>query len=348
MSGLEPRVAGGDPTGNGNQAILFDTEMISRRPVIAGETLFDEFERGPSVLGGAPLNVAWNLCGFGLDPFFISAVGNDSRGQKAKDVMSQWGLDIRGIQTSGKFPTGTVQVRVHNGNPVFEILDNQAWDDIRLTNLNSDQSDWALFYSGSLAFRNETSQATLRQLIQTAAPRFVDINIRQPFFEPAWLEELLDGAQWVKLNHEELEFVCGMTCQSVEQIRVAIARLREQYCNTEFLVTCGSAGAVAIDKSGESFFAAAPAPQPLIDSVGAGDAFSAATIYGLLHDIPLQQVLAAAVHFASRTCSFVGALTTNRQHYRDFTERMIPVVKSAHPHEGNDDIEPDGTMRSHG
>ena len=97
--------------------------------MIFGEVLFDIFSDGSTVLGGAPFNVAWHL--------------------------QAWGLDTAGLQMDSIHPTGTVEVKFYNGEPVFEIVDNRAYDHIQPDTISS--LDPALLYHGTLAVRNRTS-----------------------------------------------------------------------------------------------------------------------------------------------------------------------------------------------
>ena len=96
------------------------------RPAVFGEVLFDRFEDGSSVLGGAPFNVVWHLQGFGLEPLLISRVGNDRLGEQVIAAMESWGMDTRGIQFDKDHPTGTVNVTLNNGQPTFDIVPERA------------------------------------------------------------------------------------------------------------------------------------------------------------------------------------------------------------------------------
>ena len=84
---------------------------LTGRPLIFGEVLFDRFPDGSEVLGGAPFNVAWNLCGLGRAPLLMSRVGEDERGDRILGAMREFGMDCGGIQRDPEHPTG------HRGNP---------------------------------------------------------------------------------------------------------------------------------------------------------------------------------------------------------------------------------------
>jgi len=297
--------------------------MPALRPLIVGEVLFDRFPDGQRVLGGAPFNVACNLQGLGLAPMFLSAVGADDEGREIRARMEAWGLEISGLQVSARWPTGKVRVELRDRQPTFYILDKQAYDDIRFPACPVSPVDYSLLYVGSLAYRNEPSRSTLRRLLEESGlPRFVDINIRQPWFDRAWIPDLLGGARWSKLSSQELSWIAKTECRSSEEIQFAAEKLGRQYGGQRYFVTCGSDGAYAVDESGDVLFAKAPKPETLVDTVGAGDAFAAAAIVGLSRNWPLDEILQSAVRFASRTCTIQGATTRDRSHYSPFKASM--------------------------
>jgi len=296
--------------------------MNRKTPLIIGEVLFDEFGSDRRVLGGAPLNVAWNLKGCGLDPLFVSAVGDDDAGREVQDALNSWQLDTRFLQVSPTRPTGRVAVHVEDGSPTYEILDQQAYDDIRFPELGSREVEGlGLLYYGSLASRHETTSHTIRRLAaELNMPRFVDINIREPWFDAARRDEFLKGARWIKMNDQELAQLTDRICRTDEDIATAVGELRDVSPQADYWVTRADAGAHVFAATGETYAASAPPPEEFVDSVGAGDAFSAAVIFGILNDVPLEQILRRAVKFGALTCSIAGALTDEPDHYRQLVE----------------------------
>ena len=138
------------------------------RPVVFGEVLFDIFPGGESVLGGAPFNVAWNLQGLGLEPLFISRVGNDELGERVLGSMRDWGMDTRGVQLDRTHPTGTVGIELDGAEPTYTIHPNQAYDHIDPTAAIDALGDErpALLYHGSLALRQPVSRGALSRLLE--------------------------------------------------------------------------------------------------------------------------------------------------------------------------------------
>lgn len=290
------------------------------RPIIFGEVLWDHFPDGRKVLGGAPFNVAWNLKGLGFDPYFVSAVGADDDAEAVRDKMISWGLDLAGLQTIPDRPTGTVAVTLQDNQPSYEIVRDQAYDFIRPLDVEDLSERCSLLYHGSLVFRQQRSRETLRELIhRSGLPRFVDVNIRQPHFDREWLPDLIGGASWVKLNHEELGYLSGVPIddsvgEADAPIEAAVTAMHERYGPATYFVTFGSRGAYAITAS-EKWFSPAVSAESFSDSVGAGDAFAAATIAGILREQPPQQSLQAASRFASRICGIKGGTTHDRAVY---------------------------------
>ena len=103
---------------------------MSERICIFGEVLFDHFPDGRRVLGGAPFNVAWNLCALGADPLLISRVGTDGNALSVRSAMQVWGMSMAGLQSGPEAPTGLVQVTFADGEPAYEIVHPAAWDAI--------------------------------------------------------------------------------------------------------------------------------------------------------------------------------------------------------------------------
>ena len=283
--------------------------MTQARPIIFGEVLFDCFPDGQSVMGGAPFNVAWHLQGLGCEPLLISSVGKDEHGHQVQSSMRERGLDTAGLQVNAQFPTGQVVVSLQAGQPSYEIVPDQAYDYIdqqAALNLAQSQSP-AMIYHGSLALRNEASRSALDAVLEkTGAPVFLDINLREPWWDLPLLDELLQRATWVKLNDEELCVVSRQALSSGSELHTYAKALFEASQLERLIVTRGEHGAFVISKDG--IVEGQPvAVKNLVDTVGAGDAFSAVTIAGILQNKPIQESLDNALAFASQVCEQQGA-----------------------------------------
>ncbi len=285
--------------------------MLRDRPVVFGEVLFDCFPNGQEVLGGAPFNVAWHLQKFSCAPLMISSTGNDRYGAVVRTTMREKGMDISGIQISDRYPTGRVVVTLQDGQPEYDIVTDQAYDHIdaqAAVNVLSGHTP-ALIYHGSLALREKPSREALGALLKkTNAPVFLDLNLRAPWWEMSLLEGILRRATWVKLNDEEL---CEMTRRPMNdgsELQVYAKELFTKYRLKQLIVTCGAQGAFILSKDG--IVEGRPTPvENIVDTVGAGDAFSAVTIAGVLQGWPINETLNKALKFAAEICQQQGGTT---------------------------------------
>lgn len=284
--------------------------MIEGQPILFGEVLFDCFADGNIVLGGAPFNVAWHLQGLGLMPQLISRVGGDQRGSVVLRLMQEWGLSVDAMQLDPEHPTGVVAVQLKDGEPSYNILPDQAYDFIDTDAvLESVQATAAgLVYHGSLAMRNATSRAALlRLLAESQLPVFLDLNLRQPWWDSAHTVSLLRRATWVKINGDELNSAMRGQFDTLQAQQQAARELFVQ-CELHMLVVTRAAeGAFMVLPEGIILDGAAVPAQNLVDTVGAGDGFAAVLIAGLMQGLPAQQMLDQAIAFASRLCEQRGA-----------------------------------------
>ncbi len=295
-----------------------------QRPILFGELLWDQFPSGQAVLGGAPFNVAWHLQGFGLAPLLISRVGQDDHGDRVRSSLQAWGLDLRGIQIDSTYPTGAVQVRLGAaGEPSFEILANQAYDfidpDQALATIQTIPA--ALLYHGTLATRIPSARAAI-QTIQsiTGLPIFLDVNLRDPWWNWNWIGQVLQQARWVKLNRTELDQILANEQIQCSTLADQATALREHYDLELLIVTLGSEGALLALPDQILQESAAPV-DPLIDTVGAGDAFAAVVILGLQNTWSANQILKRAIQFASATCQIPGSVTLDPDFYKRYLQQ---------------------------
>ena len=287
------------------------------RPVIFGEVLFDSFPDGAAVLGGAPFNVAWHLQGFGLQPLFVSRVGDDERGREVLDAMDEWGMDTAGVQVDPVYPTGTVQVSLADGQPSFAILPDQAYDHIgreAVLRLLAGRA-CSVVYLGSLIARGPVSAAALRAVLAEAeAPAFIDVNLRPPWWDADGVAGLLAGARWAKLNDDELARLAGADPSDPITLKAAAEAYRVRNELELLVLTRGAEGAFMLSDAGIVEGIAAPV-EDLKDTVGAGDAFSAVTLLGLSRGWSPADILDRALGFAAAVCGLRGATTRDRTLY---------------------------------
>lgn len=284
---------------------------LKGRPVIFGEVLFDSFPDGREVLGGAPFNVARHLQGFAMKPLFISRVGDDSRGEQVREAMAGWGMDSAGLQCDAQHPTGSVAITMQGKQHTFDILPNQAYDyiDADLALPLMQQNTISLLYFGSLIEREPVSRNTLQQLRTLPVPLFSDINLRAPWWHPQGVVSLLQGVNWVKLNDEELKAL-GFDGDPES----AAQHMRDAFELDLLVVTRGEAGALFV--TAEEVLQGEPVEvKGLVDTVGAGDAFSSVVLLGMLRQWSLAKTLHHALEFAAHLCEVRGAVLADNSYY---------------------------------
>lgn len=287
--------------------------MTHNQIAIFGEVLIDQFPDGQQILGGAPFNVAWHLQAFAQHPCFISRVGRDATGDKIRQAMQAWGMAVENLQIDPDHPTGTVQVSFSNGEPGYDILDDQAYDFID-DQLDSDRQ-FSVIYHGTLALRNRVSEQALRDLTAGRQGKvFIDVNLRAPWWHKETVSQWLANAHWAKLNDDELTHLAARQNTLQETMRLFL----EQHELEVLVVTCGSQGALALSRDGEFIEVAPTADLAVVDTVGAGDAFAAVLLLGMQHGWPLQLAMERAQSFASALVTQRGATVQDLSFYRPF------------------------------
>jgi fructokinase len=285
---------------------------------IFGEVLYDVFPDGQQVLGGAPFNVAWHAQAFGLEPHFISRVGNDTQGDRVIAAMRNWGMHLDGLQQDAEHPTGRVQVSLTVANePTYHIVPDSAWDFIDST-LLPPCGDCRLLYHGTLALRNAVSRGALEVIKRrTPGATFIDVNLRAPWWDREDVIAQLADVRWTKLNHHELELLAQEAVGTEE----AIERFMRRYAPELLIVTQGDAGALAVSGTGERAHAVPDRRLAVVDTVGAGDAFASVVLLGIIRRWPLPVMLERAQSFASAIVGQRGATVGDMGFYRPFLEQ---------------------------
>ena len=275
--------------------------------VSLGEVLWDILP-GAEHLGGAPFNFALHARNLGHDVCFISAVGDDPYGQRALTQMEEAGLSTRFVRRTPDYPTGIVSVTLDAaGNPQYQIHRPAAYDFPALATLDlgalfTPPPQW--IYFGTLQQMSAPAYDFTRQLLAAAptARRFYDVNLRANSYTPELVRTLARHANVLKLNEHELpvlQELSGIAGSSLEDFCRNCARAfdLEVIC-----VTRGSKGCALLLE--EKFLEAPGFQIKVADTIGAGDAFSAALVHGLSAGWPVQRI----ANFANR----VGALVASR------------------------------------
>lgn len=283
---------------------------------IFGEVLFDCFSDGEKKLGGAPFNVAWHLQAFADAPVFISSIGDDESGQQIRKAMQQWQLSTDGLQTDKTHLTGEVKVSLQGSEPSYDIKANQAYDFIQTAQLPTLRND-TIIYHGSLALRNANSKEALNFLTRPKSISvFMDVNLRSPWWNKESVFECLKRARWCKLNQHEL---ADLGFNSAD-LRQDMARMQAHFQLEQLIVTRGEEGGIVRCNDGSFYEQKRVTADKLIDTVGAGDAFSAMYLHGILAGWPVRKTLLKAQQFASKVIGLRGAVSKDPAFYSEFTQ----------------------------
>jgi len=299
------------PTAEGGCATYLLIYMVATPHIVVGlgEALWDMLPTGKH-LGGAPLNFAYIASLLGEHAMIASRIGNDSLGSEIQVELGGRSLDLGGIQTDSNLPTGTVDVRFRDGQPEYEIRQPAAWDALEWTpkwREIASKCDAVCF--GSLAQRAPKSRQTIQNFVENTRPeclRVFDINLRKPFYEREVIESSLHLASILKLNDLELPEIAAILGLKGDSQQALMNELIDTFGLKTVLVTCGERGAMAV---GEAKTASHPGFKVRVrDTIGAGDAFTAAAIHCILRGIDLEKTLAFANKWASWVASQAGGM----------------------------------------
>ncbi|MGJ7916496.1 PfkB family carbohydrate kinase [Massilia sp. LXY-6] len=312
--------------------------------VVFGEALVDEFPT-EQVVGGAPFNVARHLAAFMAPALMITRVGKDRNGQAVRGEFERFAMSDAGLQLDPMEETGRVVVERSGQGHRFQILPRQAYDFINAGAATAGLAnvDAGLVYFGTLAQREQGSSQALGAVLDALpnAKRYLDLNLRPGQYTEATVTRSLTAADIVKVNEEELQALFQWYFQvgpndaplSTEQVHAACRALMDRFALETLIVTLGHRGSVVFLPDG-SLVAHRdnPAPPFVIDTVGAGDAFSAIFLLGRARGWPLALTLARANEFAGAVCAVAGAVPRDLNFYDKWVARWregAPAIPSA-------------------
>jgi fructokinase len=273
-----------------------------------GEVLWDLLPSGRQ-LGGAPGNFAYHAHALGATACVITRVGADNLGHEIRHRFEEQGIADGTLQVDDTAPTGTVTVTLsENGNPNYVIHENVAWDHLAVTPtaLKAIRGADAICF-GSLAQRGEMSRASIQRLV-SAAPanslRVFDINLRQKYFSREVIEQSLRLANVLKLNDGELPFLASIFDLSGSTEK-QIQTLAQKFSLQVVALTRGADGSLLFQNGRWSDCSSMPVK--IVDTIGAGDSFTAALVMGLLLEKDLVEINRLANEVARHVCSCAGA-----------------------------------------
>lgn len=283
------------------------------KPIVIGigEYLWDLLPTGKKA-GGAPVNFAYHASQHGTEGWAISAVGKDELGDELLAVAEAHKINMEVSRID--YPTGTVKVTLCNGQPNYEICEGVAWDRIPLTEESINLAKRAKAISfGTLAQRGEVSRATTISLVQSApkdALKVYDINLRQHFWSKELIESSLEMANVLKINDEELETLKPVFDIEEMDTNQACRYFMEKFSLNMLVLTAGDKFS-SIYYGNEKSTIETPKVE-VVDTVGAGDAFSGSLIGSLLMGKSIAEAHKEAVETAAYVCTQAGAWTPAR------------------------------------
>jgi fructokinase len=250
--------------------------------VCFGEVLWDVFPTHKKI-GGAPLNVALRLNSLGNEVFIVSKVGNDLNGTKLIDFINANGVSTDFIQVDENYETGTVKVVLDDkGSASYDIEFPRAWDKIQYSDkLMTLVEESDAFYYGSLVARGDISKRTLLELIEKAKYKICDLNLRPPHYTTEGLIELMEKADFLKLNDDELFEISKELGSKYNSIEQNVKFISEATNTKSVCVTKGNHGALLLTE-GKLYYNSGYQIK-VVDTVGAGDSFLASLISKLLN-----------------------------------------------------------------
>ncbi len=277
-----------------------------------GEILWDLLPSGKQ-LGGAPANFAYHAALLGHRSAIASRVGEDALGREIRDRLTGHpaGIDvsIEWLQADPDHATGTVDVVLgKDGQPSFTINEAVAWDHLAWPpSWQSLAGRTGAVCFGSLAQRSRGSQATIRHFVAATGAgclRVFDVNLRQRFYSEEILRESLHLASVAKLNDDELPIVAELMGVAAGDEASMTAGLRERFGLAWVVVTRGARGAIL---AGDRHWEHPGFKVTVADTVGAGDAFTAALTHHLLAGSDPEKTLDAACRMGAWVASCKGA-----------------------------------------
>lgn len=270
-----------------------------------GEILWDVYP-DKKIIGGAPLNVALRLHSYNTNVKIISCIGTDDSGNRVEEYLSKNDLSQELIQKNTTLKTGSVEITLdENGNANYEIYKPVAWDAIQLTEIIIGEVKNAPFFVfGSLAARGNYNRITLDRLLEVANIKIFDANLRHPHYDISMVYELMQKSDFIKLNDEELNEICGVLGCREKDLESQINWLVQTTSTNSICITRGGNGAILYYKG--NFYDHKGYKIKVKDAVGAGDSFLATLISELLLKQKSPQVS------LTQACA-VGALVASKE-----------------------------------
>ena len=281
-----------------------------------GELLWDVLPEGPR-LGGAPANFTVMAGRLGSHAAILSRIGRDDLGRNAVEQLDPLPADTEYLQVDLIHETGRVTVQFKHGQPHYTIHEPAAWDFLELSDewvKLAERADAICF--GSLAQRSLESRQTIQTLAaqtQAKCVRIFDVNLRPPFYSSEVVQESLELATVMKMNDTEVPLVLGLLglpvfdAQAPGTLQAGAERLLAEFPTLSMVaVTCGGCGSLLVTR--EASHRHPGIPVKVADTIGAGDAFTAALAHYMLRGADLAMLNEAGNRWGGWVASQAGAM----------------------------------------
>jgi fructokinase len=292
---------------------------LERKPVIMGEIRVDALADGTEAVGGQAFNIVWHLRGLGLDPLFITRVGEDAVGKKVVNALRSWGVDISGVQTGDSLPTTARSAAGSGDHPVQDAFTHLD-PDIAVNAMK--RITPTMLFHRTTAMRTEGAQKTLQKAkARLGAPVFLDMDL-----SPAWLTaqdhcQALFGARWARIDANDLLRLTGSRGYSRMAVLSGPARqlVKTFALDALFVDYHGLPVVVTAGEESMSFRGAFETPEG--GSLGRRDAAAAGLLLGLIAGLPLTTLVQRVNDLAHSFGAPRGNLSADPELYRELQKR---------------------------
>ncbi|MFO0879695.1 MAG: carbohydrate kinase [Gemmataceae bacterium] len=272
-----------------------------------GEVLWDLLPEG-KVLGGAPLNFTFHCKQLGQPAVMVSRVGTDALGEQIRLALRAHGLEDAWLQADADHPTSTVTVQLDpQGQPSYTIHEGVAWDHLAWTDaLGSLAASARAVCFGTLMQRSQTSRTTVQRFLDQARSALIvcDINLRQHYHSREVLEASLNRSHWIKLNDGELLYLRDLLGLAGSSESALVTSLRQRYQADVVALTRGAHGCLV--QTADKEFEEPGISVQVVDTVGAGDAFTAGLLVRHLEGASLREAARFANRLAAQVARYPG------------------------------------------
>lgn len=282
-----------------------------------GEVLWDIIE-GKNYLGGAPFNFAAHMAQCGAKAYIISRLGKDELGRKAAAMAASYEVNTSLIQWDEKYPTGTVEVVLQEGQPDYTIHTSVAYDFIDYGDVNSklEEQEFDVFYFGSLAQRSPTTKQTIKNLLAKHNFDYVfyDVNLRKDSYNKDIIDDSLKLCNILKLNHSEVPVVSQLLYKTELSLEAFCKKMYNDYELELIIITAAEKGCYIFEADKLQLISGRAVS--VADAVGAGDSFSAAFMYIYFHKGDSIAAAKVANQVGGFVASHHGAIPTYSEEIR--------------------------------